>query len=82
VKLGHIQIKVLKYADGRWGFNDYAKGKRKRIRLKDKKEANDRARELMVFLTNGRQHLLEILMPNSPNFELGKSANRARSFLR
>lgn len=60
MRIGHIQIKVRQYADGRWGFDNYASGQRHMVRLQSKQKAEARATDLAVLLANGRGDLLHI----------------------
>jgi integrase len=59
VKIGHIEICVRQYADGRWGFDDYSLGRRRMVRLHSKQKAEARATDLAVLLANGRTDLLQ-----------------------
>jgi hypothetical protein len=54
------RIQVKRYADGRWGFDNYSSGKQKRIRCISKQKAETRALDLGVLLANGRHDLLQI----------------------
>jgi integrase len=60
MKLGHIEIRVRQYGDGRWGFDDYSQGERKMVRLLSKQKAQARATDLAVLLANGRHDLMQI----------------------
>jgi integrase len=60
VKIGHIEIRVRQYADGRFGFDDYSNGQRNKVRLLTKQKAEARATDLAVMLANGRSDLLGI----------------------
>jgi hypothetical protein len=60
MKIGHVEIRVRQYADGRWGFDDYSNGPRKKIRRKTKQKAEKRATDVAVLMANGRGDLLNI----------------------
>jgi len=60
MKIGHIEINVQQYADGRWGFDDYTSGQRRAVRLWNKQKAEQQATEIAVLMNNGRKDLLEI----------------------
>jgi integrase len=60
LRLGHVQIKIRQYADGRWGFDDYSLGARHKVRFRTKQKALRRATDVTVFLANGRKDLLKI----------------------
>jgi integrase len=60
MKIGHIEIRVRQYADGRWGFDDYSRGPRHKVRLLTKQKADGRAADVAVLLANGRGDLLQI----------------------
>jgi integrase len=60
MKIGHVEIKVQQYADGRWGFDDYSQGPRRMVRLWKKEKAEARASDIAVLLANGRPDLLGI----------------------
>jgi integrase len=60
MRIGHVEIKVRQYADGRWGFDDYSRGPRHKVRLLTKQKADGRAANVAVLLANGRGDLLQI----------------------
>jgi integrase len=60
MKIGNIEVKVRKYRDGRWGFDDYSKGERRMVRCRTKQKALDRATDIAVLLANGRSDLLTV----------------------
>jgi integrase len=73
VKIGHIEIKVQQYADGRWGFDDYSQGERHMVRLRTKQKAQARATDLAVLLANGRHDLMQIDAGELAEFRKWKS---------
>lgn len=60
MRVRHVEIKVKQYADGRYGFDDYSSGRLKKVRLKTKTKADNRAIDIAVYLANGRTDLLGI----------------------
>ena len=66
MKIGDIGIKVRRYADGRWGFDDYSQGKRVMVRLWNKQKAEARATDILVWLANKhvRPDLIEVIQRN------------------
>jgi integrase len=60
MKIGHVQIEVQQYGDGRWGFDDYSGGRRRMVRVQSKQKAVNRATDVAVLLANGRNDLLGI----------------------
>jgi integrase len=60
MKIGNIEVKVRKYRDGRWGYDDYSQGERHMVRLRTKQKAQARATDLAVLLANGRHDLMQI----------------------
>jgi integrase len=80
VKVGHVEIRVREYADGRFGFDDYSLGRRRRIRLLAKQKAESRALDLAVLLANGRDDLLGIDRAELAEFRRwGAAATSSRS---
>ena len=78
MRLGHIEkIQVRQYADGRWGFDDYTRGSRHKIRRRTKHRAVSRAIEIEVFLQNGRKDLLGIDPFELAEFRRWKSAKNS-----
>jgi integrase len=77
MKIGHVQIEVQQYADGRWGFDDHSLGERKRVRCQTKQKAEGRATDLAVFLANGRSDLLQIDSSELTEFRRWKAACNA-----
>jgi integrase len=75
VKIGHIEICVRQYADGRWGFDDYSLGRRRMVRLHSKQKADARATDLAVLLANGRHDLLGINRAELTAFREWKAAS-------
>ena len=73
MKIGHVEIKVRQYADGRWGFDDYSKGERCMVRLRTKRKAVARATDLAVLLANGRNDLLQITPSELAEFRKWKA---------
>jgi integrase len=67
-------VKVRKYRDGRWGFDDYSKGERRMVRCRTKQKAQDRATDVAVLLANGRGDLLGIDAVELQEFRRWKSA--------
>jgi integrase len=81
MKIGHVEIEVQQYGDGRWGFDDYSAGPRKMVRLWNKQKAEQRATDVAVLLTNGRSDLLQIDAAELAEFRQWKSAcNSSPSF--
>jgi integrase len=76
MKLGHIEINVQQYGDGRWGFDDYSKGPRKMVRLWSKHKAESRAADVAVCLANGRGDLLQIDPGELAEFRKWKAASK------
>ena len=75
-----LKIGVRQYEDGRWGFDDYSRGRRKRIRLKSKTDAQNLADDLRVLIANGRRDLLAITPLELAEFrEWKKSAQNSES---
>ena len=74
MKIGHIQIKVQQYGDGRWGFDDYSHGKRHMVRLHSKHKAQARATDVAVLMANGRNDLLQITPGELAEFRKWKAA--------
>lgn len=64
MKIGHVSVTVRKYADGRWGFDDYSSGKRKMVRLWNKQKAEARATDIAVLLANGPPTFLDEIKRN------------------
>jgi hypothetical protein len=66
MKLRHVEIKVRKYADGRWGYDDYSSGQRKMVRLWNKQKAEARATDILVERANKhtRPDLIEVIQRN------------------
>jgi hypothetical protein len=64
MRIGFVQIKVRKYADGRWGFDDYTSGKRRAVRWRSKQKAEAYARDIGLLLTNGRPAFLDVIQKN------------------
>jgi integrase len=60
MKIGHVEITVQQYADGRWGFDDYSLGQRRMVRVQSRQKAQSRATDIAVLLANGRNDLLGI----------------------
>jgi integrase len=60
MKIGHVQIEVQQYGDGRWGFDDYSGGRRRMVRVQSRQKAQNRAADVAVLLANGRNDLLGI----------------------
>src|SRR5438046_5855558 len=60
MKIGHVEIKVRQYADGRWVFDDYSRADRHKVRLLTKQKADARAADVAVLLASGRGDLLQI----------------------
>ena len=77
MKIGHVEITVQQYADGRWGFDDYSLGQRNRVRCQTKQKAESRATDLAVFLANGRSDLLQIDTSELAEFRRWKAACNA-----
>jgi integrase len=73
MKIGHIEINVRQYADGRFGFDDYSKGKRHMVRLASKQKAEARAGDVAVLLANGRSDLLDIAQVELAAFRAWKA---------
>jgi integrase len=73
MKIGHVEVKVRKYRDGRWGFDDYSHGKRKMVRLLSKQKAQARATDVAVLLANGRYDLLQITAAELAEFRKWKA---------
>jgi hypothetical protein len=73
MKIGHVEIRTRQYSDGRWGFDDYSLGKRKKVRLKTKSKAQSRATDTAVLLSNGRDDLLRIDRAELAEFRRWKS---------
>lgn len=59
MKIGHVEVRVQQYADGRWGFDDYSSGERNKVRCRTKEKAEARATDVAVLLANGRPDLLQ-----------------------
>ena len=75
MKIGHVEIKVQQYADGRWGFDDYSSGARRLVRLLSKQKAEARATDIAVLLANGRGDLLQIDQGELAEFRKWKAAS-------
>jgi integrase len=78
MKIGHVQVKVQQYGDGRWGFDDYSQGPRKMVRLWNKHKAEQRAADIAVLMSNSRGDLLQIDPAELAEFRKWKAA-RAES---
>src|SRR5438094_535860 len=77
MKVGHIEIKVRRYADGRWGFDDYSRGPRRKVRLLTKQKADSRATDIAVLLANGRGDLLQIDARELAEFRSWKTSSKS-----
>jgi integrase len=75
MKIGHVEVKVQQYGDGRWGFDDYSQGPRKMVRLWNKRKAEDRAADIAVLMTNSRGDLLDIDPAELAEFRKWKAAS-------
>ena len=53
------KIKIQKYGDGRWGFDDYSSGKRRQVLCSTKEKAQSRADDINVLTANRRGDLLD-----------------------
>jgi integrase len=73
MKIGHVEIPVQQYADGRWGFDDYSKSERRMVRVKTKQKAEARAIDIAVMLANGRGDLLQVDQHELAEFRKWKS---------
>jgi integrase len=76
MKLGHIEVRVRQYGDGRWGFDDYSQGQRKMVRCRTKQKATARATDVAVLLANGRNDLLEVDAAELAEFRAWKSLRK------
>lgn len=74
MKIGHVEIQVQQYGDGRWGFDDYSKGPRKMVRLLTKQKALSRATDVAVLMANGRGDLLQVDAGELAEFRQWKNA--------
>src|SRR5580765_4628373 len=75
MKIGHVEINVRQYGDGRWGFDDYSQGPRKMVRLWNKHKAEKRAADIAVLMANGRGDLLHIDPVELAEFRKWKAAS-------
>jgi integrase len=75
MKIGHVEVKVQQYGDGRWGFDDYSQGPRKMVRLWSKHKAEARAADIAVLMTNSRGDLLDIDPAELAEFRKWKAAS-------
>jgi integrase len=75
MKIGHVEVKVQRYADGRWGFDDYSQGPRKMVRLWSKHKAEARAADIAVLTANSRGDLLQIDPAELAEFRRWKAAS-------
>jgi len=76
MKIGHVEINVRQYGDGRWGFDDYSQGPRKMVRLWNKHKAEKRAADIAVLMANGRGDLLHIDPVELAEFRKWKAASK------
>jgi integrase len=76
MKIGHVEIKVQQYGDGRWGFDDYSSGRRRMVRLLTQQKAEARAADVAVCLANGRSDLLQIDPAELAEFRRWKAASK------
>jgi integrase len=75
MKIGHVEVRVQQYGDGRWGFDDYSQGPRKMVRLWNKHKAEQRAADIAVLTANGRSDLLQIDPAELAEFRRWKAAS-------
>jgi hypothetical protein len=83
MKIGHVEIRIRQYADGRWGFDDYSRGQRSKVRVRKKSRAQSRAADIAVLLANGRDDLLRIDRAELAEFrrwKSGRTSNEHRVF--
>jgi integrase len=75
MKIGHVEVRVQQYGDGRWGFDDYSQGPRRMVRLWNKRKAEQRAADIVVLMANGRGDLLQIDPAELAEFRKWKAAS-------
>jgi integrase len=75
MKIGHVEVRVQQYGDGRWGFDDYSQGPRKMVRLWNKRKAEQRAADIAVLMSNSRGDLLQIDPAELAEFRKWKAAS-------
>jgi integrase len=75
MKIGHVEVRVQQYGDGRWGFDDYSQGPRRMVRLWNKRKAEKRAADIAVLMSNSRGDLLQIDPAELSEFRKWKAAS-------
>lgn len=60
IKLGHVEVAVKRYTDGRYGYDTYDAGKRYQHRWRDSGEAVAAAKERVKAVTQGKADLLNV----------------------
>jgi integrase len=75
MKIGHVEVNVQQYGDGRWGFDDYSQGPRRMVRLWNKHKAQQRAADIAVLMSNSRGDLLDIDPAELAEFRRWKAAS-------